>query len=244
MTIYDVDHYTQEQADQIIASYPAHEREARAKGVPTMGAGRIYPISDDTILCDPRPIPDHWPQIIGIDFGWDHPFAAAHLAYDRDYDCIYVCNTYRQREQTPIMHAASIRPWGEWIPVAWPGDGYSHDKGSGKQLKESYADQHMNMLPMHATHATDEKDTSVEAGITMILERMQTDRFKVFRHLDAWMEEFRLYHRVQMDNGGVKINKMRDDLMDATRYGVMMIRHATIQATDSLRQKPKRLGTL
>ncbi len=29
-----------------------------------------------------------------------------------------------------------------------------------------------------------------------MLDRMQTGRFKVFRHLNDWFEEFRLYHRV------------------------------------------------
>ena len=37
MTIYDAEHYTDEQKEQIIASYPEHEREARARGIPTMG---------------------------------------------------------------------------------------------------------------------------------------------------------------------------------------------------------------
>lgn len=241
MTIYDVDHYTKEQADQIVESYPAHEREARAKGVPTMGAGRIYPVRDEDIVCDPFDIPRHWPQIIGIDFGWDHPFAAVKLALDRDSDRVFVTNSYKQREQTPIMHAAAIRPWGEWIPVAWPSDGYQHSKGDGQQLKEQYRKQHLNMLPKHATHGVDEKTTGVEAGIDIILERMQTDRFKVFRTLHQWMEECRLYHRVQMDNGGVKITKLRDDLMDATRYAVMMLRYATVRRSGE-RRKPRRIG--
>ncbi|WP_374990328.1 terminase large subunit domain-containing protein [Salmonella enterica] len=38
MTIYDAEHYTDEQKEQIIASYPEHEREARARGIPTMGS--------------------------------------------------------------------------------------------------------------------------------------------------------------------------------------------------------------
>jgi hypothetical protein len=28
-----------------------------------------------------------------------------------------------------------------------------------------------------------------------MLDRMQTGRFKVYRHLNDWFEEFRLYHR-------------------------------------------------
>ena len=37
----------------------------------------------------------------------------------------------------------------------------------------------------------------------------------------TWFEEFRLYHR---KDG--RVVKERDDLMSATRYAVMMLRHA------------------
>jgi hypothetical protein len=69
-----------------------------------------------------------------LDFGWDHPFGAVNIAWDRDADVIYVTKTYREREATPIIHAAAIKPWGDWIPCAWPHDGYQHDKGSGEGL--------------------------------------------------------------------------------------------------------------
>lgn len=225
MTIEDVEHYTREEKDRIIASYPPHEREARTKGVPTMGSGRVFPISEERIMCDPLPIPREWAQINGLDFGWDHPFAAVNLAWDRDADVVYVTKGYRQKEATPIIHAASLRPWGEWVPCAWPHDGYQHDKGSGDQLAEQYRQQHLNMLPDHATHA--EGGFGTEAGIMAMLDRMQTNRLKVFSTFREWFEEFRLYHR---KDG--KIVKERDDLMSATRIGVMMLRFAETQ-TDS-----------
>jgi hypothetical protein len=75
------------------------------------------------------------------------------------------------------------------------------------------------MLQGHATHPGG--GYGVEAGIMDILTRMQTNRFKVFSHLKEWWDEFRLYHR---KDG--KIVKERDDIMDATRTGVMMIRYA------------------
>jgi hypothetical protein len=96
----------------IIASYPAHEREARIKGIPSMGSGRVFPVEEESITCEPFQIPAHWPQINGLDFGWDHPFAAVNLAWDRDADVVYVCKEYAQRETTPIIHAAAIKPWG------------------------------------------------------------------------------------------------------------------------------------
>lgn len=77
------------------------------------------------------------------------------------------------------------------------------------------------MLSSHASFS--DGSTGVEAGLFEMLERMQTGRFKVFAHLNEWFEEFRLYHR---KDG--KVVKEGDDLMAATRYGVMSIRHSIV----------------
>lgn len=221
MTIDDALHYTDEQRRKIIESYLPHERDARAMGTPMLGSGRIFPVSEELILEEPMPeIPLHWKQIIGLDFGWDHPTAAARLAYEPENDCIHVVSAYRQKEATPIIHAAAIRPWGEWIPVAWPKDGLEHDKGSGDQIADIYRKQGLKMVHEHAQFA-DDRGNGVEAGITEMLQRMQTGRFKVARTLQPWLEEFRMFHR---KDG--KVVKLHDDLMAATRYAVMMLRYA------------------
>lgn len=219
MTIDDAEHYTPEQRQAIINSYPPHEREARIKGIPSLGSGRVFPIAEEKIVCDIVPIQREWAQINGLDFGWDHPFAAVNIAWDRDADVIYVTKTYREKEATPVIHSAAIRPWGEWIPCAWPHDGYQHDKGSGLELAHQYREQGLNTLPEHATH--EDGGNGVEAGVMEMLDRMQTGRLKVFKHLEEWLSEFRLYHR---EDG--KIVKERDDLICATRYAIMMRRYA------------------
>lgn len=225
MTIDDVEHYSAAEKATIIASYPEHEREARAKGIPTMGSGRVFPIAESKIICEPFRVPTYWSQIVGIDFGWDHPFAAVRMAWDKDADCIYVIAAYRQRETTPAIHSTAIRGWGSWIPVAWPHDGLQHDKSSGQQLQEHYRFHGLNMLYEHATHQAG--GYGVEAGIMEMLERMQSGRLKVFSNLGEWFEEFRLYHREE----GL-IVKERDDLMSATRVGMMMKRFAVTQFVD------------
>ena len=53
MDIDDAEHYTPEQRQAIIDSYPEHEREARTKGMPSLGSGRVFPIAEEAILCDP-----------------------------------------------------------------------------------------------------------------------------------------------------------------------------------------------
>ena len=227
MTIDDAEHYTPEQRVAIINSYAAHEREARTKGIPTLGSGRIFPISEDLLKVDPFQIPSHWPQICGIDFGWDHPSAAVKLAWDRDTDIIYVTAAHRQKEQTPLLFAATVKPWGDWLPWAWPHDGLQHDKGSGEALADQYKDQGLNMLPDKATHPPKDGEkegtggNSVEAGVVDMLDRMQTGRWKVFSNLTDWIDEFRMYHR---KDG--KIVKLDDDLISASRYGYMMRRFA------------------
>lgn len=219
MTLDDAEHYTDEQREEIIAGYPEHERRARTLGLPALGSGLVFPVPEDEIKTSPIRIPEHWPRLNGLDFGWDHPFAAVNLAHDRDADCVYVTKTYRQRAEIPAVHVASVRPWGEWIPCAWPHDGLQHDKGSGLQLAEQYRSHGLNMLAEHATH--EEGGFGLEAGIFDMLERMQTGRLKVFSTEDLWFEEMRMYHR---KDG--KIVKERDDLMSATRIGIMMLREA------------------
>ena len=153
MEIGDAEHFTPEDRQAIIDSYPEHEHEARTKGIPSMGSGRVFPISEDAILCDPMPIPNHWYQIIGVDFGWEHPFAATRNAWDKDNDVWYVCASYRESKTTPPIHYAAIMPWGDWIPCAWPHDGLQHDKGSGNELASHYKKLGLKMLDEHATHA-------------------------------------------------------------------------------------------
>jgi phage terminase large subunit-like protein len=224
MTIDDVAHYSDDDKKKIIASYPAHELEARTKGIPVLGSGRIFPVAEDKISIEHRDFPPHWPHIGGCDFGWDHPFAAVELVWDRDTDTVYVSKTYRLREASPVLHAAALKAWGRELPWAWPRDGRRETlEGAGVPLAEQYKAQGMNMLWQHSQF--EDGSVSVEAGLMNMLDRMQTGRFKVFNHLNDWWEEFRLYHR---KDG--KIVKEGDDLMAATRYALMMLRYATTKA--------------
>lgn len=220
MTIDDADHYSEAEKLRIVAAYPEHEREARAKGIPMLGSGRVFPIAEEAIRCAAFPIPEKWPQIGGMDFGYDHPFAAVKLARDRDTDTIYVTAARRVARQTPILHAAALKAWGAWLPWAWPLDGKRETlEGAGIALSKQYADQGLSMLPEHAQF--EDGDKGIESGVMDMLDRMQTGRWKVFEGLNDWFDEFRTYHR---EDG--LIVKEHDDLMSASRYGLMMIRFA------------------
>jgi hypothetical protein len=215
-----------EQAKAIERDTPEYLRKAKIYGIPQLGSGRIFPLDIGELQCAPFSIPRHWPQIVGVDFGWDHPFAATRHAWDRDGDIFYLINEYRKREATPVIHAAAIKPWGTWIPVAWPHDGLQHDKGSGEALAAQFRHQGLKMLPDRATF--EDGGSGVEAGVMEMLDRMQTGRWKVFSTCGAWCDEAESYHR---EDG--QIVKERDDLLSASRYALMMKRHAIVEPADN-----------
>jgi len=230
MTIYDVDHYTDEEKESIVASYTDHEREARSKGIPTVGEGRTFLTPEDEIKHNKQPMemPRWWAHIAGQDFGYgqsdkSHPTALVFMAHDRDLDIVYIYDAFYVRKPTPIKVAGAIRGRHDsidWMPIAWPHDAM---KASGGNEKGTVADLHaaqgMQMLEHHATF--EDGGNSVEAGVMEMDQRMQDGRLKVASHLDDWFDEYRMYHR---EKG--KIVKLRDDLMSATRYAIMCLRYA------------------
>ena len=222
-SIDDAEHFTKEQKDQIIASYPAHEREARVRGNPVLGSGRVFPVSEEKIVIPHRIFPSHFARLGGLDFGWTHATAAVEIVHDRDADVVFVTKCHKLKEASPIMHAATLRGWGD-LKFAWPKDGLRGTlEGAGVPLAEQFRQQGLNLLPEHAAFA--DGSVSVEAGCMEMLTRMETGRFKVFDHLNDWLSEFRLFHRVEG-----KICAEYDDLMAATRYAVVMLRFATTKS--------------
>lgn len=189
------------------ASRP-HELEARMKGVPSIGSGMIYPVSETSITCEPFEIPKTWKRCVGLDFGWTNPTAAVWLAHDKDTDIVYVYSVYRQAELSAQTHANNILARGRWIPAVGDPSGQQKDKADGVALADQYA--------KHGLYFSI-ADNSVESGIQAVLERLQTGRLKVFSTCAEWFGEWRSYAR---DEKG-KVKKTNDHLMDAMRYAVV-----------------------
>jgi phage terminase large subunit-like protein len=225
MTIDDATHISPEARAKIISGYLPHEREARTKGVPMLGSGKIFQTLEQDILVPPFALPRHWRYLWGTDFGIEHPFAAVLLGVDMDTDTIYVMQTVRMTDSTPLQHVAAMKPccggWGDKVPMSWPQDGWQRKEFEGalKPTSEIYRKHKMNVLHSHATFV--DGTNSTHAGIIEMQERFSSNRLKVFSHCTDWLEEYRNYH---MKDG--QIVKLRDDLMSATRVGVMARRFA------------------
>lgn len=200
----DAPHLSENDKQDIIDSYLPHERDARSKGIPQLGSGRIYPIPEEELLVDDFVVPDHWIQAYGFDVGWNAT-AAVWGALNRESDVLYLTSCYKQGEQLPVVHAASIKARGEWIPGLADPAALGRGQKDGTKLMLEYCDLGLKLVTA---------ENAVEAGILAVYKRMTTGRLKVFKSLTQWLEEFRLYRR----NEKGAIVKSFDHLMDCTRY--------------------------
>jgi hypothetical protein len=203
----DAPHLTEQQRNELWDSIPPYQRDARSKGIPQLGSGAIYPVSEEDVVCAPFEIPDYWPRCYGLDVGWNRT-AAVWGAIDREAMTTYLYAEYYRSQAEPSVHADAIKAKGLWIPGTIDPAARGRGQQDGQQLFISYRDLGLTLTPA---------DNAVEAGIYAVWQRLSAGKLKVFSTLQNWLSEYRIYRR---DEKG-RIVKENDHLMDATRYLVM-----------------------
>jgi len=202
-------HLSEKEKKRLYSSYDPVVREARTTGIPSLGSGLIYPINERRLVCDPFEIPDYWPRCYGMDFGW-HNTAAIFGAHDKENDVLYLYAEYKAGHLTPHHHAAHILKLGaDWMPGAYDYAGESASAITGENVVDLYRNEGITNWVR--------ADKKVTEGIYNVLQRMETDRIKIFSPLRKTLAELRQY--IRDDNG--KVVKDEDHIMDALRYLVM-----------------------
>lgn len=204
--IDDIPHMTEVDRRAAINNCPPHQREARLHGRPGLGAGKIYPISEDFVFVKPFKIPDYWPRCFSLDFGW-HCTCVLWGAKDPHTNTIYIYSEYYHGEESPQVHALNIRERGAWISgVCDPsGGGRSHD---GELMVSAYRKYGIKITPA---------DNALYAGISRVLDYLQSGRLKIFDNLENTKKEFRLY-RYDTKNPNEPAPNQADHAMDNLRY--------------------------
>lgn len=148
-------HISAERRAELEEAYLPHEREARIHGIPQLGIARVFPFAIETMMRNFNPDKDvqSWAKwLVGVDFGYGHPFAAALCAWVPQIDEFFVVDGFKMERSEALYHVKRIAGMcrGLRIPIAWPHDGLTHEKGSGISLADVYRRVGGPMLPGHA----------------------------------------------------------------------------------------------
>jgi phage terminase large subunit-like protein len=216
--------------EAVLSRIPPHEREMRSKGIPVMGSGLVFPVLDDDIAIEPFEIPAHWPRIGAMDWGQDHKAAFVLVAFDLEQDMEYVYAAQGKTGLTISTFASMIKLMlgpNRWIPIVWPHDVNKREPTSGKTLQSLFVTEGLNMLTRQFTNppGPGQKEhmggNSVEAGLMVMLNKMDLGQYKVFKTCPEWFKEKGVYHR---KDG--KVVDRNDDIMSASRYASQSRRFA------------------
>jgi phage terminase large subunit-like protein len=219
----DAKHISPERREQMEDSYLPHEREARIHGIPQLGVAKVFPFLIDSLMRHFNPDTDikSWARwIVGVDFGYGHPFAAVLCAWIHDFDQFYVVDGFRMERAEAFYHVKRIANLcrGLRVPVSWPHDGLQHERGSGEAIADIYKRLGAPMLGQHAQNKGG--GHHLEPAIEEMNGYMKRGAFTIASHMTELGEELLNYHRDE----DYKIVPLRDDLISAVRYAFMMRR--------------------
>lgn len=222
----DVPHLDPQAKEELWASIPPYQRDARSKGIPQLGSGAIFPVPESEFLVDPFQVPEYWPKAYGMDVGWNAT-ATVWGAHNRENDTIYLYDGYKRGQAEPDVHASAIRLRGDWVPGVIDPAARGRSQKDGAQLVQNYKDLGLDL---------EFAQNAVEAGIFEVWQRLVTGRIKVFKSMSGWLSEYRLYRR---DERG-RVVKENDHLMDGTRYLIVSgISRAKVKPIPKPEERPR-----
>jgi phage terminase large subunit-like protein len=222
----DVPHLTAAQKATMLAETPPHLIDARSKGIPSIGAGAVYPLAESEFLVDDREIPANWPRAYALDVGWNRT-AAIWGARDPNTKVVYLYAEHYRGQAEPPIHAAAIKVRGAWIPGVIDPSSAGSGQHDGKQIIKLYQENGLDVQPA---------DNDVDAGILAVWQGLSQGSVKVFKSLQHWRTEYRMYRR---DEKG-RIVKENDHLMDGTRYLILSgMRRAKTTTERVIRSSPR-----
>lgn len=199
---------------EILASIPEYQRDARTKGIPSLGSGAVYPVHEDLLVIPPFEIPKHFRRAYAIDFGWDDPTAILWGAIDPETNIIYFYAEHYLSRHPPAIHASVIKQRNTAADMTIPG--VADPSGGGKGTHDGLRTRQLYETDYQLSWIN--ADNSIEPGISTVVDLMIAGKIKVFSTCINFISEFRSYRR---QNGKLAGN---DHLMDCLRYWVMTAR--------------------
>lgn len=203
----DSPHLDEATQEALLSSIPAWQRDARSKGIPQLGAGAIFQLSESDYVVQNLKggIPSHWPRVFALDVGI-RVTAAIWMAKDPDTEINYVYADYDREDTVYSIHAAAIKAKGDWIPGVVDPAADQRNAVDGERLIDNYRKAGLIMT---------EAENSVNSGLEDLCDALAGDRLKIFESCQKLIRQMRVYRR---DEKG-RIVKKNDHCVDCLRYG-------------------------
>lgn len=212
-TVYEAPHMTPEAIERLEATLPQqHMKDARLRGIPSIGQGMVYPINMEELFIDSHDIPtSNMLYCMAIDFGWFNT-AVIHMAYNLETGIYYILEEYKQGEKTPEQHSQYIQLIDLQKKISFhkicdPSKGAIIQSGanSGRHVATLFQDFGITFA---------DANNQVDSGIMKTLYAMQHGRLKISTHCVELVRELRAYSY----NKKGEIKKVNDHLADCLRY--------------------------
>jgi phage terminase large subunit-like protein len=200
----DAPHLDKSAIEDMLASCSPHERDARSRGVPSLGSGAVYPVAESSFVEDDFVISDDWPRAYGLDVGWQAT-ACVWGAINPVDRSMHIYSEYKQGGLEPYGHAQSIVARGKGVSGVVDPASRGRSQVDGRSLIDLYRGFGLDLQPA---------DNRVETGIFQVYQDLSNGQIKIFRSCINLLKEFRSYQRDERGN----IKKENDHLMDALRY--------------------------
>lgn len=227
----DVPHMSAETKEARLQAIPEQLRDAKTKGIPYLGAGRVFQFDLDTFKVDPFPIPEHYLRVFAIDPGVQK-CAVLWAAIDPDTDVMYITDEFAGNYLSIYTVADAIKRHGQWIPgVIDPFYG-TQCRESTKPIVDLYRETGLDIQL-----CTRHKNNYKEGGIESIKVKFLTGKLKIFKSCSSLLNQLSLYHR----NDKGKTGNTPDDFVDALRY---MVTGGKQRAISSLENDELRMSTI
>lgn len=209
----DTDHIEDSEKDRMRATIPAHEIEARSRGIPSVGSGMVYPVLESLFKIEPFEIPEQFKFVAGMDFGWANPTGYLLAAVDTAKRIVYIIHEYLMVEKTPDQHifymsSTILDRYLRWVPIVHDPAGEQRSQGTGKTLVQMYKES--GLIKFYSAN------NCVE-GVQKVLQMLQNGQLKIFSTCNKLLSEMRMYSRDEKGHP----KKGNDHLVDCLRYIVM-----------------------
>ena len=217
----DVTHIDEEAKSLQISNMSHNEIEARTQGIPARGGGKVYPILEENIICNPFSIEkENYNFVVGMDFGWTNYTALVLLAICKTTKNVFLIGEYAEKQLIPKDHVENLKKnmifkdYIDWITILHDPAGKAGSITDGKSVASMYSDLGLDMI---------NANNSVDLGVEKVRAMFFNGSLKIFKTCHRTLAEMRSYF---YKDGTGAIKKGNDHLLDALRYAVMGLEYA------------------